>query len=161
MNYGYRESTVARAPSTPRFDYYVRPPPAVSDNALNIRADRVNLDGGYKIPDNLIASAGKTTANFGPQRPFPVSGKGAWTVVNLSRGPSTITSSSDSAINWGSGGAVLNNGNPLSATATGGALVPNRNFYSGFSFRPQLGDRPDGYIERKRAINVPLPGVGK
>lgn len=161
MNYGYKDSIVARAPSTPRFDYYVRPPPAVSDSSTAIRADQPNLDGGYKIPDNLVSVTGKTNAVFGPQKPFPVGGKGSWTVVNLSRGPSTITNNNDALINWGSGGAVMNNGNPLSATLSGGALAPNTNFYRGFDLRPQLGDRPDGFIERKTATNIPLPGVGK
>lgn len=161
MNYGYKSTITARAPSTPQFDYYIRPPPAVSDNSLSVRADRPNLDGGYKIPGDLVTATGKTNAVFGPQRPFPVSGKGSWTVVNLSRGPSSITSTSDAAINWGSGGAVMNNGNPLAIAATDGTLVPNTNFYSGFNLRPQLGDRPDGFIERKTATNIPLPGVGK
>jgi len=161
LNFGRDEILTARAPSTPRFTGYINPPPAVSDSTLAVVGDKVNLDASAKIPGDLVRMRGNTNAIFGPQRPFPVGGKGDWTTINLSRGPSTIVSTTDAAINWGTGGALLNNGNPLAITATDGVLAPNTNFYSGFTFSPQLGDRPDGFIEAKTRTNVPLPGVGK
>jgi len=161
LNFGRDEILTARAPSTPRFTGYINPPPAVSDSTLAVVGDKVNLDAAAKIPGDLVKIRGATNAVFGPQRPFPVGGKGDWTTINLSRGPSTLVSTTDAAINWGTGGALLNNGNPLAITATDGVLAPNRNFYSGFTFSPQLGDRPDGFIEAKTRTNVPLPGVGK
>jgi len=161
LNWGREEILTARAPSTPRFTGYINPPPAVSDSSLAVVGDKVNLDAAAKIPGDLVKLRGATNVILGPQRPFPVGGKGDWTTINLSRGPSTVVSTTDAAINWGTGGALLNNGNPLAITATDGVVVPNTNYYSGFTFSPQLGDRPDGFIEAKTRTNVPLPGVGK
>lgn len=157
MNWGHEDSTTFRASSFPQFKYATNPPPAVIASRTAVAADKVNLDAGAKIPGNLVTVTGNTAAVFGPQRPFPVGGKGDWTVVNLSRGPSTVVHAHDAAINWGAGGAVLNNGNPLNIAHTDAVLVPNRNHYTGFAFTPQLGDRPDGFIEHKSRTTIPIP----
>jgi len=159
LNWGHDDSLVARAPSYPQFTTYFNPPPAIADSRTTIVGDKVNLDAAAKIPGKLVNVRGTTNAVFGPQRPLKVGGKGDWTVINLSRDPSTVVHAHDAAINWGSGGAVLNNGNPLSVTHIDGVVAPNPNMYTGFTFRPQLGDRPDGFIEAKSRTNVPLIGT--
>ena len=156
LNWGYEDSLVGRAPSFPQFTTYVTPPPAIVEDKTVVVGDKVNLDAAAKIPGDLVKMRGGTRANFGPQRPFKVGGKGDWTLINLSRDASTITTGVDNSINWGSGGAVMNNGNPLSITRTEGAVVPNPNFYSGFTFTPQLGDRPDGFVEAKTRTTLPI-----
>lgn len=156
LNYGYEETVQARAPSTPQVRVATYPPPAVSSSSTTVRAERPSLDVQSKTPANFVTSQSKTDVKVAPQKPFPVGGKGSWTVVNLSRGPTTAVQTTDAAVNWGSSSSVVNSGNPLSVTHEEGSLVPNPSHYTTVSVSPQLGDRPDGFVEVRRRANVPL-----
>jgi hypothetical protein len=115
------------------------------------------------VPAAVVAATGSTDVKIAPQRPFNYAqGKGSWTVVNLSRQPSTVSVNNEVTVNWPTSTVIVSGNNPLSVRSDFEATTFNPLKALDVSVQPNdLGARPDGFVQRTSRLNVPLPGVGK
>ncbi|WIA08579.1 hypothetical protein OEZ85_008008 [Tetradesmus obliquus] len=160
LNYGYNSELTAQAPSTPQVKVNYKPTPAVVSSSTAIRSERPSVVVEHNVPGAVVTASGTTDVKIAPQRSFPrPAGKGSWTMVNLSRQPSTVSVSNEVNINWPSSTVTVSGNNPLSARSDFEATTFNPLKALDVSVRPQnLGARPDGFVQRTSNLNVPIPG---
>jgi hypothetical protein len=163
MNYGNTHSTSVKGPSTPEIKVGVNPTPARITHKTNLKVERPSFKVNHFVPGQVVQASGSTKVLVDPQPKYDPKGdgKGAWVVVNLSRDPSSYTSTTEGSINWPTNVATAQSNVPFAYDSTNEATVQNPTRAVDIEVKPNQLGYPggagfDGVYKSSASTTVPI-----